>query len=63
MGSFRKNIGKYRILSELRLNSKTPYFKRKIDFNFKKSAHQSLMISADFLKKLWQNKRQNGAID
>jgi len=48
MGSFRKNIGKYRILSELRLNSKTPYFKRKIDFNFKKSAHQSLMISADF---------------
>jgi len=48
MGSFRKNIGKYRILSELKLNSKNVYFKRKIDFNFKKSTQQSLMISADF---------------
>jgi len=48
MGSFRKITGFNRFMDKLRLNSKTPYSKREIDFNFKKSTQQSLMISADF---------------
>jgi len=48
MGSFRKITGFNRFMDKLRLNSKTPLSKRKIDFHFKKQALQSLMISADF---------------
>jgi hypothetical protein len=48
MGSFRKIWWKMVDWLALRLNSKSLLFKRKIDFNFKKSTQQSLMISADF---------------
>ena len=60
MGSFRKNqrktgnnwIDVNNLVSSTQNENKSP-----------KTSYQSLMISADFKKKLWQNKKQNRVIN